>query len=189
MFEWWKFLLYMFMEKESFLDVGCATGLLERGFVKACETFGLMGKTIEGFDHSSWAIKNADENVKNMLKRASVNDYVFGRRFDVMLMLDVLEHLTESQARDWLNRSREHINDCVFAVIALDEPHHWGDESHINLQNREWWDNLFIETGWRKNKKGEIFENEYSIMTELAMEHKFIKANKLQIFIYGANDV
>lgn len=189
MMAWWDFLFYMFLEKKSFLDVGCATGLLERGFLESRKMYDFpKDSTIEGFDYSSWAIANADSVVRDMVSQASVDDYKFERNYDMMLSLDVFGHLTEKQARDFLVRSRKHVNDCLLFVIEFDEPHQWKELSHINLQNREWWHELFIECGWVRNRKGEIFKNEYEMMERFAMRNRFIRLNKLQVFIYGAGN-
>lgn len=177
--EWWKFLLEGFPESKSFLDVGCAKGICERAFIEVCNGNGFTDKIIEGFDHSEYAIANADEKAKPFIKRAALHEYEFDRNFDVMISLDVFEHIPLLQVEDFLKRSRKYINDCIFCVIALDEPRQWAEKSHINLRTREAWHETFLECGWQHTC-------EHATMQSLAMATKFIKAVQVEVFIYGA---
>jgi SAM-dependent methyltransferase len=174
--EWAKFIIVGFPEAKNFLDVGCARGFLEKGILDVCERSELNVE-IEGFDVSPWAIENCEASVKQLVECASVDSYEFKRNFDVMISLDTFEHLTVKQSTEFLSRSRHYINDCGFFVIALDEERQRDEPSHVNLQNRAWWDAKFKECGW-------VSDWETQMMTILAMKEKFIKSCNVEVFIY-----
>ncbi len=173
------FIISGFPETKSFLNVGCARGFLERAFVELLEKNPLLDMSIKGFDISSWAIANAEAEAKPFVSVASVDNYQFTKNYDVMIALDTFEHLTKEQVTRFLLRSRKFINDCGFFVIALDEERQRNEPSHVNLQDRVWWENKFIECGWT---------NDWSVqmMETLAQKEKFIKQCKIEIFIRRA---
>lgn len=178
-FEMWaRTIVWAFPEAEWFLDVGCARGLLERGWhqLKELNKFTFQ---YHGFDVSEYAIATADPLAKPFIEVASVDTFKFTQKYDVIVCLDVFEHLTEAQARDFLRRSREHINDACFFVIALDEEHQRAEPSHINLRTREWWHKLFWDCGWRHN-------NGTDEMQRLALEDPGIISARCQPFIYSS---
>jgi Methyltransferase domain len=145
------FLTEMFPAAESFLDVGCAKGFLVRCLREA-------GKTCHGVDHSAWAIDHADPAAQPFLVRSGVDDLAVDREVDVLLAFDLLSHLTEQQAENFLCRARSWTRSAVVAVIAsfddeADEKHHQhgdnADLSHVTMRTRAWWDELFRKAGWR----------------------------------------
>jgi SAM-dependent methyltransferase len=69
------------------LEVGCATGLL----VKAMRGRGLDA---EGFDFSRWCVENAHPAVRERVRWGDALDPAsVGRGYDLVLALDILEHL------------------------------------------------------------------------------------------------
>lgn len=178
--DWAKFIVLGFPEAKSFLDVGCAKGFLEKAIYDLAERSKLEIE-IEGFDVASWAIENCEPEAKSLVSLAGVEDYEFKRDFDVMICLDTFGHLTEKQVTDFLVRSRPHINDCGFFAIELStQEHNLAEPSHVNLQTREWWERKFFNCGWHSDW-------ETLMMTALAMQKKFIKSCKVEIFIFKAN--
>jgi 2-polyprenyl-3-methyl-5-hydroxy-6-metoxy-1,4-benzoquinol methylase len=145
------FLAGAFPEAETFLDAGCAKGFLVRALRAA-------GKDARGFDHSAWAIEQADEATKPFLTFAGTDDFKFTRDFDVTLAFALLECLTEDQIRAFLARAREHTRQAVFAVITSFETDQEReaylrtsrDLSQITLRPRAWWHEQFITAGWRQ---------------------------------------
>ncbi|MDA9504184.1 hypothetical protein XI09_05280 [Bradyrhizobium sp. CCBAU 11386] len=143
------FLAETFPEAESFLDAGCAKGFL----VRALRERGLQAW---GFDHSPWAIEQAEASTRDYLSLASVETVTFDRTFDVLVAMSLLESLTEDQLRTFLERARGWTQQALFAVIA--RPHSTGDSSHITLRDRSWWCERFREAGWRKDALHRQFE-------------------------------
>lgn len=178
---WAKILVNGFPESKSFLDVGCAIGMLERAMIELRKRKHL-GYEIYGFDHSPTMIANADEKAKPFIELCGIDEFFFNRNYDVLVSLDVFEHLTEEQAISFLHRSRYYVNDCLFFVIALDEEHQRAEPSHINLKTREYWHELFLKCRW-------IQTPEYKFMQDIAMREDNIRRLKVEIFIYGANNV
>lgn len=147
-----RFLTGTFCEASSYLDAGCAKGFL----VKALR---LRGKDCLGFDHSRWAIDQADESVKPFLKLAGVDDVNYDRQFDVLMAFSILESLTEEQIVSFLPRARNWIRQALLAVIpSFDDDQQaevWTDRdqdlSHITIRSRQWWHNQFLRAGWRQD--------------------------------------
>lgn len=179
---WAAFLIDGFPIMRSFIDVGCGRGFLERGFLEIQRINKLYREgeplfIVHGFDHSPFAIENCDPCAAPFIKRAGVDDYQFTQEYDVMLMFDVLGHLTQEQARDWLRRSRKSIRYFLFAVIELEEDRQRYDGSHVNLRSREWWHSTLLECGWRQDS----FARRHQ---QYAMAENTIKFNDCQVFIY-----
>jgi 2-polyprenyl-3-methyl-5-hydroxy-6-metoxy-1,4-benzoquinol methylase len=178
---WAKIVVNGFPEAKSFLDVGCATGMLERAILELAKRKHLRYE-IHGFDHSPTMILNCEEVARPFIEQSSIDDFTFTQNYDVMISFDVFEHLTEEQAMRFLQRSRYFINDCMFFVIALDEPKQRNEPSHINLKTREYWHEVFLKCGW-------VQTPEFKLMQDIAMREDNIRRMEVEIFIYGANNV
>lgn len=144
-----KFLTEIFPEAESFLDAGCAKGFLVKALRDA-------GKDARGFDHSLWAIRQADESVKSFLQQAGTDDVDVDRQYDVLLAFSLFESLTEDQLHSFLARAREWTRQALLATIATVEPDKPAegedrDLAHITMRPREWWESAFLRAGWRQD--------------------------------------
>lgn len=180
--EWAKMLIEGFPMCRTFLDVGCARGFLERAFLEVQENMEMIkdGKplfTMRGFDHSPFAIANAEEKSRPFVQCAGVDEFEFDQDYDVMLCFDVLGHLTERQSRDWLSRSRPRINKFLFAVIELHDERQYWDATHVNLQTRGWWHDFLLSCGWQQDW-------EAATMQEAAMQDRFVRNSKCEVFVY-----
>lgn len=174
---WAEFVLSAFPESRSFLDVGCAKGFLGKALLSTVELNQKPPIEYRGFDISPEGIAGAVKEIKPFLTCSSVDDYVFDRRYEVMLCLDMIAHLTEEQSEAFLRRSRPFIDDCGIFVIELDTPENHIEPSHITLRSREWWHGMFNRTGWTQNDELREFQ-------EIAQNGKFVN-NRFDIFIYG----
>jgi len=153
-----EFLTNLFPEAQSFLDAGCAKGFLVRSLRE-------KGRDAWGFDHSPWAIDLAETCAKSFLSQVSIDDANFGKSFDVVVAMSVLESLTEEQIRIFLPLARTWTRQAMFATIATmptgtqavqtscDQ-----DLSHITMKDREWWRQRFLEAGWRQDAIHRIAE-------------------------------
>lgn len=176
--EWMKFILHVFPESISFLDVGCGRGFLEKAF-EISKKSSLLPIRIHGFDHSEYAIATAEPEARPLVECAGIESFKFREAYDVMLAFDVFEHVSEEQAVSFLKRSRKHVNDCICAIIALDEPHQRLEPSHCNLQDRAYWHRIFLQCGW-------VQPLEFKMMEDLALKHSHVRNCKCAMFIYGA---
>ncbi len=127
---------------EKILDFGCSKGYLVRALR-------LLYRDAWGVDVSSYAIKNAEENVKKYCKRFYCTALPFP--FDYCIAKDVFEHIDKKQ----LIRVLEDIDaKKLFAVIPLgdgmkyDAPANDLDSSHVICESAVWWEDTFFKTGW-----------------------------------------
>ena len=176
---WARFIIDGYPYCKSFLDVGCATGLLERALIETAE-LNKISLDLHGFDHSPFAVPHAERIAQPFLEQAGIDDFAFKREYDLLLSFDVFEHLTPEQSENFLVRARPFIKHGLFFVIALNQERHRYEPSHVNLQEREWWEALFERCGWRQG------EDELEQM-HCAREHKFIQNGEYEVFIYSSN--
>lgn len=179
---WAVFILNIFPEAKSFLDVGCGRGFLERAMVETIDLNKRKNVEILGFDISEYGIANAEEKAKPFVMQSSVDEFQFKRNFDVMVCLDLFEHLTPKQAEIFLMRSRPYINDCAFFIIATDNDFNRIDPSHINLQTRAWWHELFLSCGW-------VFSREMEEFLKIIQENRFIANIQSEAFLYQSKKI
>lgn len=144
----------------SVLDFGCATG----GLVAAMRVLGYS--RIIGTDISYWAIQQGRKMFG--LGKAVLHHYnrqLLEGDFDVVLMLDVLEHVSTGEL--------ENLMDCLatnrIAVripVSAREGEHFvlevsrNDKTHIQIHPKEWWEDLFKRHGFVLDK---LFETKSSI--------------------------
>src|SRR5262249_49575928 len=106
-----SFLTGVFTEASSYLDVGCGKGFLVRALRD-------RDKESFGFDHSGWAIGQADASVRPFLIQNGVDTVHYDRTFDVMTAFSIFESLTEDQVRAFLTRARTWTRQALLAVIS-----------------------------------------------------------------------
>jgi len=127
----------------SVLDVGCSIGVL----VKAFRDLGIESY---GVDFSEYAVSHAPREVRPFLSRVDVDreklPFEEGR-FDLITMLEVLEHLHDH--RHLIREARRVLRDGggVFVTTPL-ESSPW-EPSHINIHPRKFWVEEFENFGFR----------------------------------------
>ena len=148
----------MFPEARTFLDMGSAKGFLVRALRE-------KGAQAWGFDHSPWALAQAETAAKPYLSLADVANAAYDRPFDVLVAMSLLESLTEEQIRFFLPRARAWTTQAIFATIPTlsgdsGAPQAWNDRdlSHVTLRDRDWWRQRFLEAGWRQDPLHRIVE-------------------------------
>jgi len=153
-----EYLIKMFPEAQRFLDAGCAKGFLVKSLRE-------KNREAWGFDHSPWAIAQAEDTAKSFLSLASVDNIAFDDPFDVVVAMSLFESLTEGQIRSFLPRARTWTRQAIFATIATlpaggNAPASGEDRdlSRIVLRDRNWWRERFLEAGWRQDSIHQIAE-------------------------------
>lgn len=134
----------------SVLDFGCATG----GLLKSLKDCGLQA--LKGTDISYWAIEYGKANfgLNHELDFHNVNLLI--KNFDVILFLDVLEHVPSvGEIKKYLDL----VNCETTIVVRLPvsrlegEPYHLkvsqNDATHVQCHCKEWWIALLEEMGFR----------------------------------------
>lgn len=118
------------------LDAGCAYGLL----VEA-----LRGRGVEawGIDISDHAIARVDDGVKAFCRRRSIAQD-FGERYDLIVCIEVLEHMTPADAEAALDNICRHTDDVLFSSTPRD----YEEPTHVNVHPPEHWAELFARRGF-----------------------------------------
>ena len=143
------YLAEIFPQARTVLDMGCAKGFLVRA---------LRQRQIDawGFDHSPWALSQADPLALSYVWRDDIGTVAFERRFDLLVAMSLFESLTEAQLRAFLRRARAAAATLLAVIATLpDDPakarsafQDDKDLSHITMRTRAWWQALFEECGW-----------------------------------------
>lgn len=120
----------------SVLDAGCAFGLL-------VEQLRLLGVDAEGVDISEFAIASAPEAVRPHVRAASITE-PFGRRYDVIVCIEVLEHMPQRDAEAAIANLTAHSDDILFSSSPLD----FKEATHFNVHPIEHWVELFATHGF-----------------------------------------
>lgn len=176
-----QFLVEGFPLARTYLDVGCAKGYLVNGLheIGRLNNFDIHA---EGFDISKTAIANAHPDAMPFVQQASVDSYQFKHKFDMMICLDVLEHCTTKQIRNFLTRTRPYVNDSIFAQIPLPHaPNVYDEPSHVSIHPRKWWHEMFLECGWKHPEPA--VQQQALAMTDIVPQ-----AVRWDVFIYRSGN-
>lgn len=173
------FLIDIFQDAFSYLDVGSGKGFLVRALRE-------RGKECWGFDHSRWAIDRAEEKIKPFVTCASVDDVQYDREFDLLLAFSIFESLTEQQIVSFLSRARQWTRQAMLAVIPSFENEQEEalykrddrDLSHITMKSRRWWHDLFVRAGWRQDPLHRIVER-------ISQRHELPTKMRWQVYVYA----
>jgi D-inositol-3-phosphate glycosyltransferase len=124
---------------KTVLDAGCAIGFL----VDA-----LRQRNVEawGIDISEYAIRHVPERVRAFCWTDSVTDEL-DRDYDLIVCLEVLEHLPPHLAPIAIGNFSRHTNGVVFSA----SPDGFRDPTHLNVRPTDYWVELFGRHGFFRN--------------------------------------
>ena len=123
----------------SVLDAGCAMGfLVEKLREEGAEAFGI--------DISEYAIENVHESVRSFCDVGSILE-PFPRKYDLIVTIEVLEHLPKPDAERAVENLCRHTDDILFSS----SPHDYREVSHFNVQPPEYWAELFARQGFYRD--------------------------------------
>ena len=117
------------------LDAGCASGYL----VKALRERGVEAW---GVDISPYAIAHAPESIRPFVRVGSVTE-PFERRYDLIVCIEVLEHLHKPHSEQAVANLCAHADDILFSSTPLD----YKEATHFNVQPPEYWAEHFARHG------------------------------------------
>lgn len=123
----------------SVLDAGCAFGLL-------VEQLRMRGVDAEGVDISAFAISQAHPSIREHVRVASVAE-PFGRRYDLIVCIEVLEHMPRDEAVRAVANFCSHTDDVLFSSSPLD----YKEVTHFNVNPPEYWAALFACHGFYRD--------------------------------------
>ena len=128
MSEWKKY-----FKPETILDLGCGLGMY--GF--AADSMGIIYR---GIDKSKWAIDNTkyshlDITIGDIRDKHDFKDY------DLVLVVDVLEHLEEKDLDQTLENIKGYGKHFLFSIPVKGDPNLLADPTHKIHKSQEWWIN------------------------------------------------
>ena len=117
------------------LDAGCALGLL-------VETLRERGVEAQGVDISDYAISKVDGAARGHCRVGSITGDL-GGRYDLIVCIEVLEHMSAAEAQAALSNICRHTDDVLFSS----SPHDVGEATHVNVRPPEEWAEAFAREG------------------------------------------
>lgn len=127
------------IQPQTVLDAGCAIGLL-------VETLRQRGIEAWGVDISEYAIQNIPEELQSYCRLGSVTE-PFERRYDLIVCLEVLEHLPSRETEKAVENICKYTNDVLFSSTPFD----YKETTHFNVQPPEYWAQLFAQHGFYRD--------------------------------------
>lgn len=121
------------------LDAGCALGLL----VEALRTRGVAA---DGLDISEYAIGQVQGPARGHCRVASLTDDL-PERYDLIVCIEVLEHMPAAAAHAALLNICRHTDDVLFSS----SPYDFGEATHVNVLPPEGWAELFAREGFLRD--------------------------------------
>ena len=99
--------------KNRILDAGCGTGY----YLKA-----LSENDVFGIDISKYAISQVREDIKPYCKVSSILDPFPEKYYDLIVCIEILEHLPEEDARKAIKNLYKHTDDIIFFIHSFRFP-------------------------------------------------------------------
>lgn len=121
------------------LDAGCAIGLL----VEALRDRGVDAR---GVDISSFAIESVPEPLRPYCAEGSIAE-PFGQRFDLIVCMEVLEHMPAGEADRAIANIAAHADDVLFSSTPFD----YREPTHVNVRMPEDWAEAFARHGFHRD--------------------------------------
>ena len=121
------------------LDAGCAMGMV-------VEALRDRGVEAFGIDISEYAIGNVREDVRPFCSVGSILE-PFPRRYDLIVCIEVLEHLSAREAERAVANFVRFSDDVLFSSSPKD----FKETTHFNVQPPEWWAELFARHGFYRD--------------------------------------
>lgn len=124
---------------KTVLDAGCAMGLL-------VEKLREQGIEAWGVDLSGYAISQVHASMREFCRVGSITE-PFGRRYDLIVTIEVLEHMPKASAECAVVNLCQHSDDILFSSSPFDHK----EPTHYNAQPPEYWAERFAEQGFYRD--------------------------------------
>jgi len=129
-------------DPDSVIDLGCGVGHYLKHFKES-------GISINGMDGAEAAQIHAVIDDENIKKHDLRNPYYPSRDYDLVVCIEVAEHLPEKYA----NVLVKSIVRCGETVVFTAATPGQGGSHHINEQPRQYWKSLFINQGMQYDEE------------------------------------
>jgi SAM-dependent methyltransferase len=123
----------------SVLDAGCAIGLL-------VEALRERGVDARGVDISPYAIGSIPDALRPFCREASVAE-PFGQRFDLIVCIEVLEHMEAPEAERAIANFARHTDEVLFSSTPFD----YREPTHVNVRMPEEWAESYARHGFYRD--------------------------------------
>jgi SAM-dependent methyltransferase len=121
------------------LDAGCAIGLL-------VETLRSRGVEASGIDVSTFAIDHVHGPVRPFCRQASATEPL-SERYDLIISIEVLEHMTPAEAEAAIANFCAHTDDVLFSSSPFD----FTEATHTNVRPPDYWASEFARHGFYRD--------------------------------------
>lgn len=118
------------------LDAGCAMGFL-------VEALRERGVEAWGVDISPYAISQVHPSVRDFCRIGSITE-PFERRYDLIVCIEVLEHMPPDEGMRAITNLCAHSDDILFSS----SPDDFREATHLNVQPPEYWAEHFARHGF-----------------------------------------
>jgi len=116
---------------DTVLDLGAGIGLF--GF--AMDSYGIA---YSGIEKSQWAIDNTPYKHLDIIQ-GDITEPQLPRNYDLVLVLDVLEHLEEKDLEQALRVIKDYGTNYLFSIPYDTDPNIDLDPTHLIKKPKEWW--------------------------------------------------
>lgn len=123
---------------KSILDVGCGVGT----WLKIVSDYGI--EDFIGIDGIEVETKDFFSSKEKFQKHDLTSYWDIGRKFDLILCLEVAEHLPDDLASNFIQILTNHADAIIFSAACPNQP----GQGHINCQWIEYWQDLFNKYGY-----------------------------------------
>ncbi|TDQ19383.1 methyltransferase family protein [Algoriphagus boseongensis] len=132
--------IFKYVKPTSVLDVGCGIGT----WLQVVKKYGV--EKIKGVDGD---YVNREQLFENVLPQEFVaydltRPFDLQEQFDLVICLEVAEHLPPESAEDFINSLCRHSDMIIFGAAIPGQ----GGQNHLNEQWSEYWIKLFADNGY-----------------------------------------
>ena len=140
--KWYGFIRKLAVSKDfrSILDYGCGDARFSR---TAAKDKAFSGRIITNYD------------VANPLYPQPPTEYMEDPRHDLVICIDVLEHIEEDYLPSVLENIRKCTGKMILMSVCFEASKRWlqdGRNDHVTIRSPEWWASLFINHGFITTK-------------------------------------